>query len=148
MKVLFSKQCEYGILATIYIGMQDKNTQVSVDEISTKLKIPKEFVAKILQKLKHSGIVTSRKGKSGGFQLAKKTTEINLLELIEIIDGVDLFEGCLIGFPNCNNKNPCPVHKEWRELREQIKKLLKKSTVEKMKYVFEKKVLAELSKNE
>ena len=67
MTVIFSKKCEYGLQAVLYLASRDVNLVVPVDEITAKLNIPKEFVSKILQKLTESGLIYSRKGKAGGF---------------------------------------------------------------------------------
>jgi Rrf2 family protein len=71
MTVIFSKKCEYGLQAVLYLAAQHSGEVLPADEIARKLNIPKEFVSKILQSLTESGIIDSRKGKSGGFFLAK-----------------------------------------------------------------------------
>ena len=69
MRIIFSKQAELGIKAVLYLAVQPKGYLYNAAEISKELKVPKEFVAKILQRLTHSGIVSSKKGKTGGFAL-------------------------------------------------------------------------------
>jgi len=117
MTVIFSKKCEYGLQAVLFLAAQGRNSVLSADEIAKKLNIPKEFVSKILQSLTESGIVLSRKGKSGGFALAKDPTRIRLIDIVTAIDGLAMFNTCVLGFPNCNPDNPCPLHVKWGELR-------------------------------
>ena len=78
MTVIFSKKCEYGLQAVLYLSTCDRGTVVSADEIARKLSIPKEFISKILQSLTESGIVASKKGKSGGFYLARDPDVVSL----------------------------------------------------------------------
>src|SRR4030042_5180630 len=117
MTVIFSKKCEYGLQAVLYLSTQGKVAVLSADEIAKKLSIPKEFVSKILQSLTESGIVLSKKGKSGGFALAKDPHRIRLIDIVTAIDGLSIFNTCVLGFPNCDPDNPCPLHEKWGELR-------------------------------
>lgn len=117
MTVIFSKKCEYGLQAVLYLAAQIDREVISAEEIANKLSIPKEFVSKILQSLTESGIVNSRKGKSGGFFIAKDPKRIKLIDIVAAIDGLSMFSSCVLGFPHCDPENPCPLHNKWGELR-------------------------------
>ena len=117
MTVIFSKKCEYGLQAVLYLAAQKDREVIPAEEIANKLSIPKEFVSKILQSLTESGIVDSRKGKSGGFSIAKDPKRIILIDIVAAFDGMSMFDSCVLGFPNCNPDNPCPLHDKWGELR-------------------------------
>ncbi|MEG8947915.1 RrF2 family transcriptional regulator [Rosettibacter firmus] len=133
MTVFFSKACELGIQAVLYLSIKKQNVIVSADEISQELKVPKEFVSKILQKLTYHGITGSKKGKGGGFYLAKNPGNIRLIDIIEAIDGLDIFKSCVLGFPGCSNENPCPVHDKWGKLREEAYKMFSEETLSQLK---------------
>jgi Rrf2 family protein len=133
MTVIFSKKCEYGLQAVLYLAANQTSEAISAEEIAKELEIPKEFVSKILQKLTESGMVASKKGKSGGFYLAKKTSEIKLLHIVEAIDGLALFESCVMGFKNCSPDHPCPVHNKWGKLRTEAYEMLNTETLEELK---------------
>ena len=100
------------------------------DDIAKKLSIPKEFVSKILQSLTESGIVISKKGKSGGFSLAQDPKKIKLIDIVAAIDGLEIFNSCVLGFPNCNPKNPCPLHDRWGQLRTKAYNMLTDETLD------------------
>jgi len=133
MTVIFSKKCEYGMQAILYLAAQDKGALVSADDISKVLKIPKEFISKILQSLRESGLISSTKGKSGGFSLAKDPSRIKLIDVVAAIDGLDMFNSCVLGFPQCSPTHPCPVHETWGVLRTQTYDMLTSETVDKVK---------------
>ncbi len=133
MTVIFSKKCEYGLQAVLYLAAQQKGEVISSDEIAKKLNIPKEFVSKILQSLTESGIVDSRKGKSGGFFLAKDPSRIRLIDIVAAIDGLGMFNNCVLGFPNCSPENPCPLHSKWGELRTKAYNMLTDETIDTFK---------------
>jgi len=133
MTVIFSKKCEYGMQAVLYLAAREKGTLVSADEISKVLKIPREFVSKILQSLRESGLIASSKGKSGGFSLAKDASRIKLIDVVAAIDGLDMFDSCVLGFPECSPTHPCPVHNTWGTLRNQTYDMLMSETIDKLK---------------
>jgi len=124
MTVIFSKKCEYGLQAVLYLAAQMEKEVIPAEEIANKLSIPREFVSKILQSLTESGIVESRKGKSGGFFLAKTPKKIKLIDIVASIDGMSMFNNCVLGFPRCNPENPCPLHEKWGELRSKTYSML------------------------
>ena len=133
MTVIFSKKCEYGLQAVLYLAAHQNNGVMSADEIARKLSIPKEFVSKILQSLTNSGIIVSKKGKSGGFSLAQEPKKIKLIDIVAAIDGLEIFNSCVLGFPNCNPKNPCPLHNKWGELRTMAYNMLNDETIDQFK---------------
>jgi len=142
MTVIFSKKCEYGVQAVLYMAAKEPGCVCPSDEIADKLQIPKEFISKILQSLTESGIVDSKKGKSGGFLLAKSPSKIRLIDIVAAIDGLDLFNRCVLGFPNCSPDQPCPVHDKWGELRTKAYNMLTDETLDK----FKEKTLNKISK--
>lgn len=131
MTVIFSKKCEYGLQAVLFLSSLSGNEVTAADEISAKLNIPKEFVSKILQNLTGSGIVASKKGKSGGFYLAKHPSQIKLLDIVAAIDGLEIFNSCVLGFPSCSSDNPCPLHEKWGKLRDDAYNMLNDETIDK-----------------
>lgn len=141
MTVIFSKKCEYGLQAVLYLSTLEKNAMASALEISKVMKIPKEFVSKILQNLTFHGIVSSKKGNSGGFYLEKPIAKIKLIDIVKAIDGLSLFDKCVLGFPNCSPDNPCPVHNKWGKLREEAYNMLSSENLEQ----FKKKTIAKIN---
>jgi Rrf2 family iron-sulfur cluster assembly transcriptional regulator len=133
MTVIFSKKCEYGLQAVLYLAALPRGGVTASDEIAKKLGIPKEFVSKILQSLTESGIIDSRKGKAGGFLLAKDPSKIRLIDIVAAIDGLGMFNSCVLGFPQCSPDNPCPLHSKWGELRTRTYNMLTDETIDKFK---------------
>lgn len=130
MTALFSRKCEYALQALLYLASNRADGNISADRLSTELNIPKEFISKILQSLVKEGLVTSSRGKTGGFALGKEPQEIRLLDIVLIIDGNTVFETCLLGLPDCGNNDQCPVHDQWGPIREQARRLLENTTLE------------------
>ncbi len=142
MTVFFSKACELGIQAVLYLSVKKEKVVFSAEEISKELKVPKEFVSKVLQTLTYKGIVGSKKGKNGGFYLAKSPSNIYLIDIIEAIDGDKIFKSCVLGFPGCSDENPCPVHDKWGKLRNEAYKMFAKESLAQLKEKTIRKILS------
>ena len=140
---ILSNTCKYAIRGTIYLALSDgEENKIGIKKISEALDIPTPFLGKILQNLVKFKILSSTKGPRGGFGLAKGEDEITLLEIIEVIDGLDIFEECLIGLRSCNEIGhdivPCPMHKKFRPISNQLYDLFNNETIGNLKKEIEK----------
>ena len=133
MTVIFSKKCELALQAVLFLSIKKDQIIFNSKEVSDELKVPKEFVSKMLQTLTDSGIIGSKKGKNGGFFLARRPSQIRLIEIVEAIDGLGVFQNCVLGFPNCGTDHPCPVHNQWGKIRDDAYNMLKNETLEQLK---------------
>lgn len=128
---MFSKACEYGIKAAIYIAVKShQESRVSLNDIAKEINSPVAFTAKVLQQLTRSQIINSVKGPSGGFEINKnKIPKIKLSKIVTAIDGDSVYKGCGLGFQNCNENKPCPVHYKFKIIRNDLKKMLESTTL-------------------
>jgi|SRR5690606_13685416 len=123
--MMFSKACEYGIRAVIYIWSQNnKGIKLGIKDICREIDAPEFFTAKILQSLAKQGIISSAKGPNGGFYIKKEQENLALIDLVTAIDGNQIFEGCGLGLKVCSEVNPCPIHYQFKSIREQLKTML------------------------
>jgi Rrf2 family protein len=121
--MIFSNSCQYAIKSCIYLAV--KQDKIDVTEISEFINSPVSFTSKILQKLAKSNIISSAKGRGGGFYLDNlqyQTTTIK--DICEIFDNEGTLKGCILGLSKCNKKNPCPIHHYALEIRDKIKYIL------------------------
>ena len=128
---MFSKACEYGIRSTIYIAMQSlEGNRVNLKEIAAAIDSPIAFTAKILQQLVKNNIVESVKGAKGGFQIERSRIDsIKLNQIVSAIDGDKIFKGCALGLSECNDALPCPVHFKFKEIRDNLEKMTKETSI-------------------
>lgn len=117
---MLSKRCIYGIQAVLYLASQKQDGYVSIRQISDSLGLSYPFLTKVLQQLTGRGLLRSFRGPNGGVALAKQPEDVTLGEIIEIIDGRALFDGCILGLAQCNDEAPCALHEHWRPLRGEI----------------------------
>jgi len=108
---MLTNATKIAIRATLYLAMfSDETKKLSIMHIAETLEIPKPFLAKLLQKLNKSDLVSSAKGPKGGFYLNKINTKKNVWDIIVCIDNPERFDQCFLGLSKCSDENPCPVH--------------------------------------
>jgi Rrf2 family protein len=132
---MLSNTCKYAIRAVIYLALNNQDEKkIGLKEVSKTLDIPSPFLGKILQTLAKHKLLISTKGPNGGFALAKPANEITLLNIIEIIDGLDLFDDCLIGLRTCSAhadaELQCPIHHKYVPINKQIYELFNNETID------------------
>lgn len=127
---IFSKTCEYGLRAVFFIAQSSQeNKRVGIKEIAESIHSPEAFLGKILQNLSRAGIIRSMKGPGGGFYLDSGDMSTPLSEVVKAIDGENLFVGCGMGLEFCSEQYPCPLHHEFKNIRNNLSEMLQKTTV-------------------
>ena len=128
---MFSKTCEYAIRALIFIAQKSKDgSRVGIKDISAGIDSPEYFIAKILQDLSRKGFVQSAKGPNGGFYMERKNLQQSVADIVREIDGDKLFSGCGLGLKECSENHPCPIHNDFKHIRQEIKDMLDNSKIE------------------
>jgi len=127
---MLSNTCKYAIRAVIYLALNaGEEKKIGIRMISKDLNIPTPFLGKILQTLAKHKLLLSTKGPHGGFGLGRKAEEIKLIDIVDIIDGQDVFKQCLIRLQECNEKEPCSVHYKYSEIRENLLNLFRNQSI-------------------
>lgn len=128
---MFSKACEYGIRATLFIASESlEGRRPSLKQIANESDSPVAFIAKILQKLVKKQVIQSLKGPTGGFEIEPKSLNtINLSQIVKAIDGDSIYTGCGLGLNLCDAMNPCPVHDQFKIIREGLKEMLERTLI-------------------
>ncbi|HET8860952.1 Rrf2 family transcriptional regulator [Marivirga sp.] len=131
---MFSKSCEYGIRAVIFIATQSKKTdRVKIGDIAEKIDSPVAFTAKILGLLVRNKIVSSITGPKGGFYIEPhRLDKIFLKDIVEVIDGDKIYKGCGLGLKECSASHSCPVHHKFAKVRAEIDYMLSSTTLKEL----------------
>lgn len=130
--MILSNACVYGMRASLYLASVGDDSYTSISLISDKLDISAHFLTKIFQKLGRHDVVESMKGPNGGVRLCRSGRDILLVEIVAAIDGMDLLVECALGLPGCGTATPCPLHDQWAEARDGIRKMLEETTLEEL----------------
>ncbi len=131
---MFSKACEYGIKASIFIAINSfEGQRVSPKEIAKEIDSPEAFTAKILQALVKNNVINSVKGAYGGFEIDKnRIRTVKLAHIVNAIDGDSIYSGCGLGLHKCDAAHPCPVHDKFKAIREGLKQMLEETSLEEL----------------
>ncbi|MDO5972518.1 Rrf2 family transcriptional regulator [Flavivirga aquimarina] len=131
---MFSKACEYGIKASIFIALSSyKGVRVSLKAIAKEINSPEAFTAKILQDLVRHDVINSIKGAHGGFEIDNTLiSSIKLSHIVNAIDGDAIYSRCGLGLHTCNENHPCPVHHKFIGVREELKLMLEDTNLEEL----------------
>jgi Rrf2 family transcriptional regulator, iron-sulfur cluster assembly transcription factor len=132
--MIFSKACEYGIRASIYVALQSaEGNRVNLKDISVEIESPEAYTAKILQMLVKGGIINSVKGAMGGFEIdKKKMNRIRLQDIVTAIDGKFNDKICVLGLKECSHKHPCPVHDTYKHIKSSLISMLQNTSLQEM----------------
>jgi len=118
----------------IYISQKSKDgLRVGVKQVAESIDAPEHFIAKILQELSRKKLVQSMKGPNGGFYLEDIDFKTSLADIVIAIDGNNIYNECVLGLKACSQKNPCPVHYEYKEIKKNLIAMLEKNTIENFK---------------
>jgi len=127
---MLSNTSKYAIRAVIYLSLNASDgIKLGIRQISKDLKIPTPFLGKILQTLAKHKILASTKGPHGGFGLGRKAEEIKLIDIVDIIDGEDIFKKCIIRLENCSETEPCSMHERYAIIRSQLHNLFQNQSI-------------------
>ncbi len=128
---LLSKSAEYAIRACIFIVARSQaGHKTGLKEVAAAIGSPVFFTAKILQGLSRQKLISSMKGPNGGFYVPEEAFDITLLDLVQAIDGTDLFTECGLGMKQCSDSNPCPIHDQYKPIRAQITAMMENTTIQ------------------
>ena len=125
------RETDYAIRCVLHLAGK-KDEVMMVNEISRENNIPKSFLAKILQKLTRAEIVRSFRGVKGGYQIAKEPSEVDLLNIVETIQGPLVLNKCIVDRKACSRRNTCTVHPLWNIMVECMIDRLRGCSVDKL----------------
>ena len=131
---MFSKATEYALRATIYIAKKSTaEKKIGIDEIAKAIDSPKSFTAKILQALtKDNKIVSSVRGPNGGFFITEKAKRLPVRSILQAMGEDEVLEKCVLGLKLCSEIQPCPMHAQYKSIKQQLIKLFVSKTIQQL----------------
>lgn len=127
---MFSNSSKYAIKAILFLAVNSsEDHRIMVKDIAEPINVPQAYLAKLLQELSRAEIISSKKGPKGGFYMSEKNTLNTLMDVVNVIDGDDKFNSCLISLEKCNADKPCPLHNLAGPSRSILIKSLSENTI-------------------
>jgi Rrf2 family iron-sulfur cluster assembly transcriptional regulator len=129
---MFSKTAEYALRAAIFIAQKgSRDNKLGIEEIAKAIDSPQSFTAKILQLLtKENKVVSSVKGPHGGFYITSASKKLPARAILAAVNEDDLFTGCVLGLKECSEIKPCPMHSEYKKIRQELNELFQAKSIQ------------------
>jgi Rrf2 family protein len=124
-KNVLSQKCKYALQALLVLARENSDELLLVSDIAERENLPKKFLEAILLELNRNGLVRSRRGRGGGYALAKPADLITFGQVLRIMDGplaplscvsVNYYRRC----DDCRDENTCEIRKVMRRVRDAI----------------------------
>lgn len=117
---MLSKSAEYAIRALHCLAHVPDGRPVTTSALAGRVGVPENYLSKLLHRLGQEGMVSSRRGRGGGHELARAAAEVSLAEVVAPFD--DLLERrCLLGRGECRDDAPCVAHEDWIEASSRLR---------------------------
>ena len=127
---MISNSTKYAIRTILFLSRGEEGKKYIVEELANALDIPKPYLSKILQQLSRSNIISSTKGRGGGFYLTKENLQRPLIDIVLCIEGHNVFNKCLLGLPKCSDTNPCLLHTDYKIFKANLEKTMCDESIE------------------
>src|SRR5690554_73725 len=113
----------YAVTAMLDLAIHAQETPVSLNEISGRQSISLSYLEQLFAKLRRNGLVSSVRGPGGGYQLSRRSEEIDVAEVIDAVD--ESMDATRCGnLANCQGGEKCLTHHLWCDLSSQIHSFL------------------------
>jgi Rrf2 family protein len=127
-----SRRTDYGIRVILDLATLPGEERTSTQDIADRQNIPSPFLAKIVSQLSLAGLVTTYRGAGGGVALARPPSEINLLQVIEALEGPIRLNRCSNQPEACPRNERCSVHDIWVQAQDSLISLLQGKTFDEL----------------
>lgn len=128
--IMLSLTCKTAIKAVIYLASKfESGEKAGIKEIAEFIEASEHTVGKFLQSLVKEGVINSVKGPNGGFYLTAKQKAQPIINIVEAIDGREVFNQCGLGLSKCSSTHPCPIHNDYKVVRDLFEKLCREKKI-------------------
>lgn len=126
---MLSSKAKYGLKAMVYLARHEDQGAVVIQEIASAETMPKKFLDAILLELKNHGFLASKKGKGGGYVLARRASSIRVGDIVRVLDGPLAPVPCVSRTAyrrcdDCRDETGCAVRSVMGQVRDAIAAIL------------------------
>jgi Rrf2 family protein len=126
---MLSKTGLHAVRAMAALARLPEGAYAGAARIAQDIGAPQNYLGKLLKALAEEGLVESQKGLGGGFRLARDPKRISLLDVVELIEHLSRWSGCILGRPECSERDPCAIHDRWKSVRDAYLRMLQRTTL-------------------
>ncbi|MBB3971776.1 RrF2 family transcriptional regulator [Hansschlegelia beijingensis] len=131
---MLTKKAKYGLKAMVDLARLEAGRSSFVADVAERNGIPKKFLDAILGELRNAGLLTSKKGKAGGYMLSKPPQQITVGSIVRALDGPLAPIACAsrsayVPCDDCRDVKTCQVRLLMIEVRNSISDVLDKQSL-------------------
>ena len=126
---MLSKTGLHAVRAMVALARLPEGCYAGAARIAQDIGAPQNYLGKLLKSLAEEGLVESQKGLGGGFRLVRDPKQVSLLDVVEPIEHISRWSGCILGWPECSESDPCAIHKRWKAVRTAYVQMLQRTTI-------------------
>jgi Rrf2 family protein len=131
---MLTRKAKYGLKAMLQLAREHGRGPILIGRVADHERIPKKFLESILLDLKRRGLLQSRKGPHGGYQLGRPPERISVGEVIRALDGPLALVSCVsqtayAPCEECVTERDCAVRRLFHEVRDQTARILDGTTL-------------------
>ncbi len=126
---MLSKTAIQAVQALVVLSGLPDGEYAGASSIAKRTRAPQNYLGKLLRQLSGEGFVESQKGMGGGFRLARKPEEISMFEVVEAVENVSRWSGCILGQSICSDDNSCRLHNDWKNVRDHYLRFLRDTKI-------------------
>ena len=124
-----SRESEYALAGLAHLARQKPGTVLTLRAIAEARSLPPVFLAKIFRRLTRAGLLTSHRGGRRGYALARPPEAISVREIVEAVEGGEVFRRCVFWSNRCSDDRPCVLHDLWKTVRPQVVEMMSALTL-------------------
>lgn len=128
--MLLSQTAHYALRAVFYLATAEDDKWHLTKNIADETQIPGPYLARILSTLAKRGILSSRTGMGGGFNISREGLKYNLFDVVSQFDNLDSICNCVFGFEDCCEKGECILHKPWTDIKGRLVQMLQTNSLQ------------------
>jgi len=128
-----SNTSEYALRILSYMA-QKQEAMYSASHLIEKLQISDKYLRRLMTQLAKAGFIKSIQGRDGGYLFAKDISAITLADIVNAVEGMSKYTGCVLGFSHCSDTNPCVMHSAWVPVREEFAKVFYHTTLAELNF--------------
>jgi len=124
-----TRAADYGVRVMVHLATIAHNERTLLPALALATDAPESFLSKVLQALTRAGLISSRRGKFGGFAILPQGRTASMYSVIEAIDGPVSLNVCLSLERGCDRSSWCPAHPVWARAQQAMVSVLKQVSV-------------------
>jgi Rrf2 family protein len=127
-----TRAADYAVRVMIQLSASPEDQRVLLPELAAATEAPESFLSKVLQALARGGLIESKRGHAGGFQISNRGRRASMRDVIEAIDGPITLNVCLVSGRSCHRKSKCRAHPVWERAQIAMLDVLSEAKISEM----------------